>query len=200
MQFNKAEYLSSFFKFKDIPTTGLPEIAFAGRSNVGKSTLINKVLNRKKLVQVSKTPGKTKALNYFAVDNKYHFVDLPGFGYAKVPLKEKQSWGKLIENYLKGSPNLKGLVHIIDSRRGLMESDWTLIEFVSYIHNELGKDLNVLYVLSKSDKLKSKARSDTYQKTIQDLGCDPRQLIFFSALSGQGVTEIRKIIAEILNE
>jgi len=178
----------------------LPEIAFAGRSNVGKSTLMNKVLNRKKLVQVSKTPGKTKALNYFEVDGKFHFVDLPGFGYAKVPLKEKQSWGKLIESYLKGSPNLKGLVHIIDSRRGLMDADWTLIEFVSYIHNELGKDLSVLYVLSKSDKLKSKVRSNTYKKAIQDLGCDPRQLIFFSALSGQGVAEIRKLILEILTQ
>jgi len=200
MQFNNANYLSSFFKFGDIPKTGLPEIAFAGRSNVGKSTLMNKVLNRKKLVQVSKTPGKTKALNYFEVDGKFHFVDLPGFGYAKVPLKEKQSWGKLIESYLKGSPNLKGLVHIIDSRRGLMDADWTLIEFVSYIHNELGKDLSVLYVLSKSDKLKSKVRSDTYKKAIQDLGCDPRQLIFFSALSGQGVAEIRKLILEILTQ
>ena len=200
MQFKNAKYLSSFFSFKDIPTTGLPEIAFAGRSNVGKSTLINKVLNRKKLVQVSKTPGKTKALNYFEVDEKYYFVDLPGFGYAKVPLKEKKSWGQLIESYLKGSSNLKGLVHIIDSRRGLMETDWTLIEFVSYIHNELDRDLSVLYVLSKSDKLKSRELTDRYRKINQELGCDPRQLLFFSALSGQGVAEIRKLIMEILSQ
>ncbi len=200
MYFTNANYLSSFYKFKDIPKTGYPEIAFAGRSNVGKSTLINKVLNRKKLVQVSKTPGKTQALNYFEVSGKYYFVDLPGFGYAKVPLQAKHSWGQLIESYLKGSPNLKGLIHIIDCRRGLLDTDWTLIDFVSYIHKESKRDLNVLYVLSKSDKLKSKARSDIYQKTINELGCDPGQLIFFSALSGQGVIEIRKLILEILTK
>jgi len=200
MYFTNANYLSSFYKFKDIPKTGYPEIAFAGRSNVGKSTLLNKVLNRKKLVQVSKTPGKTQALNYFEVSGKYYFVDLPGFGYAKIPLKAKKLWGDLIESYLKGSPKLKGLIHIIDCRRGLLDTDWTLIDFVSYIHQELKRDLNVLYVLSKSDKLKSKARSDIYQKTINELGCGPRQLIFFSALSGQGVTEIRKLILEILTK
>jgi len=200
MHFANANYLSSFYAFKDIPKTGYPEIAFAGRSNVGKSTLINKVLNRKKLVQVSKTPGKTQALNYFEVNGQYYFVDLPGFGYARVPLQAKHSWGKLIESYLKGSPNLKGLIHIIDCRRGLLDTDWTLIDFVSYIHQELKRDLSVLYVLSKSDKLKSKARSDIYQKTLTDLGCNPHQLIFFSALSGQGVTEIRKLILEILTK
>jgi len=200
MQLTNAKYLSSFYKFKDIPKNNYPEIAFAGRSNVGKSTLINQVLNRKKLVQVSKTPGKTQALNFFEVCGKYYFVDLPGFGYARIPLEAKRLWGELIESYLKGSPNLKGLVHIIDCRRGLLDTDWTLIDFVRYIHEELKRDLNVLYVLSKSDKLKSKARADIYQKTIQELGCDPGQLIFFSALSGQGVTEIRKLILEILTK
>lgn len=200
MLFKEAKYLSSFFSFKDIPKSGYPEIAFAGRSNVGKSTLINKVLNRKKLVQVSKTPGKTKALNYFEVEGRYYFVDLPGYGYARVSKKERGTWGKLIESYLSKSPNLKGLIHIVDSRRGILDADWTLIEFVSYIHNELNRDLKVLYVLSKADKLKSKARSETYKKAIERLQCDPDQLIFFSSLSGQGVTEIRKMIMEILSQ
>jgi GTP-binding protein len=199
MQFNDAKYISSYFKFNDIPQSGLPEVAFAGRSNVGKSTLINKVLNRKKLVQVSNTPGKTKALNYFEVDSKYHFVDLPGYGYAKVAKTDRISWGKLIESYLKHSPNLKGLIHIMDSRRGVLDIDWTLIEFMSYIHEKSDRDVMVLYVLSKSDKLKSKVRSDTYRDVIARLGCDPSQLLFFSAITGQGLAEIRKSIMEMLN-
>ena len=198
MFFKQAKYLSSYFKFEAIPKFNIPEIAFAGRSNVGKSTLINKVLNRKSLVQVSKTPGKTRALNYFEIDGKYHFVDLPGYGFAKVSKSDRDAWGKLIESYLSGSPNLKGLVHILDCRRGLTELDWTLIEFVSYINSRQDKSLQVVYVLSKADKLKSKGRSEIYRRVLAELQCDPRQLIFFSAINGQGVIEIRKIIAGIL--
>lgn len=200
MLFKNAKYLSSYFKFSDIPKSNIPEIAFAGRSNVGKSTLINNVLNRKNLVQVSKTPGKTRALNYFEVDGKFHFVDLPGYGFAKVAKSERDTWGKLIESYLRESSNLRGLVHIIDCRRGLLETDWTLIDFVSYIFNKSERPLKVVYVLSKADKLKSAGRAETYKNILAELKCDPRQLIFFSALNGQGVVEIRKIIAEILTK
>lgn len=200
MLFKDAKYLSSYFKFSDIPKSKIPEIAFAGRSNVGKSTLINNVLNRKSLAQVSKTPGKTRTLNYFKIDGKFHFVDLPGYGFAKVAKSERDTWGKLIESYLRESLNLRGLVHIIDSRRGLLETDWTLIDFVSYIFNESDRPLKVVYVLSKADKLKSSERAATYKKILAELKCDPHQLIFFSALNGQGVVEIRKIIAEILTK
>jgi len=198
MQFNHAEYKASYYQVTAIPKTGYPEVAFSGRSNVGKSSLINKILNRKRLAQVSKTPGKTRALNYFEIDHKYYFVDLPGFGYAKISKKEKAEWSSLIESYLKQSQHLKGIVHIIDCRRGMMETDWALIEFIDYIQKEINSDLNVLWVLSKSDKLKTKARSEVYKKTLDDLKCDPGQLVFFSALKGQGVVEIRKIIQEML--
>jgi len=198
MQFNSAEYVASFYKASDIPKTGYPEVAFAGRSNVGKSTLINKVINRKKIAQVSKTPGKTRALNYFEINYKYYFVDLPGFGYAKISKKEKETWGTLIESYLQSSKSLKGIVHIIDCRRGLMDIDRTLIEYIDYIQQNTNNSLKVLWVLSKSDKLKTKARSEVYKKVLDDLKCDPGQLIFFSALKGQGVVEIRKIIMEML--
>jgi len=199
MLFKDAKYVSSFFKFKDIPRNGYPEIAFAGRSNVGKSTLINNVLNRKNLVQVSKTPGKTKALNYFEVDGKYYFVDLPGFGFAKVSKDARDAWGDLIETYLSKSPSLKALVHIIDSRRGVLDADWTLVEFISHINKQTDRNVEALYVLSKSDKLKNSERSEIYKDVLSKLNCDPRQLIFFSSLSGQGVVEIRKLIAEIIN-
>ncbi len=199
MQFNQAKYVASYFNADDIPGTGYPEIAFAGRSNVGKSTLINKILNRRKIAQVSKTPGKTKALNYFEINGKYYFVDLPGYGFARVPKPEREAWGKLIEGYLRDSKALRGLVHIIDCRRGVMETDWTLIEYISYIHNELEKDIGVIYVLSKADKLKSKARTEIYKNVLNELQCDPRQLIFSSATSGQGIPEIRKLVAEMLS-
>ncbi|MCD6162065.1 MAG: YihA family ribosome biogenesis GTP-binding protein [candidate division Zixibacteria bacterium] len=198
MQFKNADYTASYYNLSDIPKTGYPEIAFAGRSNVGKSSLINKILNRKKLAQVSKTPGKTKALNYFEIDRKYYFVDLPGFGYAHVSKKERDSWGELIEAYLSKSNNLKGIVHIIDSRRGIMEIDISLVNFVNYLYREHQIDLKMLWILSKSDKLKSKAKSDVYKKALQDLQCDPGQLIFFSTTNGQGVTEVRKLIMEML--
>ncbi len=198
MQFNNAEYIASFYKASDIPRTGYPEIAFAGRSNVGKSTLINRVLNRKKLAQVSKTPGKTRALNYFEIDHKYYFVDLPGFGYAKISKKERETWGALIESYLQNSTKLKGIIHIIDCRRGLMDIDRALVEYIDYIQQKTNNNLKVLWVLSKSDKLKSKARPEIYKKALDDLECDPGQLIFFSALKGQGIVEIRKIIMEML--
>jgi GTP-binding protein len=118
---------SSFYKFKIYlkPLSGNRRRAF----NVGKSTLINQVLNRKKLVQVSKTPGKTQALNYFEISGKYYFVDLPGFGYARIPLEAKRSWGDLIESYLKVS-EFKGLIHIIDCRRFV--GWWTLMD-LNYI-------------------------------------------------------------------
>ena len=192
MQFTSAEFVSSFFKTGDTPNTGYPEIAFSGRSNVGKSTLINKILNRKNLAQISKTPGKTRALNYFIINNKYYFVDLPGFGFARVSKKDKLQWGKLIESYFKTSKYLKGAIHIIDSRRGLMDSDRTLIEYMGHF------DINVLWVLSKADKLKRQARTELYQKTLKELDCNPQRLIFFSATDGLGVTEIRNLIMEML--
>ena len=192
MRFTNAEYVGSFFKAVDIPKTGYPEIAFAGRSNVGKSTLINKILNRKKLAQVSKSPGKTRALNYFEIDHKYYFVDLPGFGYAKISKKDREQWGKLIESYFKTSKKLKGVIHIIDSRRGLMDSDRSLKEYIDYF------DIEVLWVLSKVDKLKNQARADIYRNTLHELNCSPQRLMFFSAVDGLGVTEIKKLIMEIL--
>ena len=192
MWFANAEYVGSFFKVEDIPKTGYPEIAFAGRSNVGKSTLINKILNRKKLAQVSKSPGKTRALNYFEIDHKYYFVDLPGFGYAKISKKDREQWGKLIESYFKTSKKLKGVIHIIDSRRGLMDSDRSLKEYIDYF------DIEVLWVLSKVDKLKNQARADIYRNTLHELNCSPQRLMFFSAVDGLGVTEIKKLIMEIL--
>jgi len=197
MLFKEAEYVGSFYNAAEIPRTGFAEVAFAGRSNVGKSTLINKVLNRKKLVQVSKTPGKTKALNYFVVDRKYYFVDLPGYGFARISKQEKLNWGALIEAYLRNSVGLKGIVHIIDSRRGLMETDWLLINFMNDINGDRDTPLKTIWVLSKIDKLAAKAGTDIKLETVRLLKCAASQVIGFSAVSGEGVFEIRKMIREM---
>ena len=200
MQFKNASFVASYHTLSALPKTGYPEIAFAGRSNVGKSSLINKVLNRRKLAQVSKTPGKTRALNYFIVDNRYYFVDLPGFGYARIAKEERRSWGKLIDAYLSGSAYLKGIVHIIDSRRGLGEADYDLIDYLDRLNAELKKDLKVLWVLSKSDKLNNREKGETFKKVLDELECEPKQLIYFSAKNNQGVTEVKRLIMEILSK
>lgn len=198
MQFKNARYLSSYFDVSELPKTDFPEIAFAGRSNVGKSTLINTVLNRKKLALVSKTPGKTRALNYYEVDGKYYFVDLPGYGFARVSKKERYAWEPLIESYLKTSPNLKGVVHVLDSRLGLTDLDYTLVEYSGHIKRNVNARLGLLWVLTKADKLGSQARKERYQEVLSGLGSDPPCLVFFSALNGTGVVEVRRRIMEIL--
>jgi GTP-binding protein len=200
MLFKEAEFVGSFYDVAQAPRTSFPEVAFAGRSNVGKSTLINKVLNRKKLAQVSKTPGKTKALNYFAVDRKFYFVDLPGYGFAKISKKERLDWGALIESYLHNSVALKGIVHIIDSRRGMMETDWLLVDFINDINKNRVLALKTVWVLSKIDKLGMNARTETLGKTIQLLRCQASQVIGFSAINGDGVFEIRKLIREMFTK
>ena len=200
MLFREAEFVGSFYDVAQAPRTGYPEVAFAGRSNVGKSTLINKVLNRKKLVQVSKTPGKTRALNYFVVDRKFYFVDLPGYGFAKISKMERQNWGKLIESYLRNSVVLKGIVHIIDSRRGLMETDWLLVDFVADINKKREAALKTIWILSKIDKLGARAKAESLGKTVRLLKCREAQVIGFSAINGDGVFEIRKLIREMLTK
>lgn len=200
MLFKEAEFVGSFYDAAQTPRTGYPEVAFAGRSNVGKSTLINKVLNRKKLVQVSKTPGKTRALNYFMVDRKFYFVDLPGYGFAKISKKERLDWGALIESYLHNSVALKGIVHIIDSRRGLMETDWLLVDFVADVNKKREAALKTIWILSKIDKLGKRTKVESISKTVRLLKCRESQVIGFSAINGDGVFEIRKLIREMLTK
>jgi GTP-binding protein len=127
-----ADYLKSAYYPKDYPETDLPEIAFVGRSNVGKSSMINTLLGRKKLVKVSQKPGKTRSINWFTVEDKLLFVDLPGYGYAKVSKKDRQLWGQIIETYLKERTNLKACVLIYDIRRKPSEEDLNMLEWLKY--------------------------------------------------------------------
>ena len=194
MEFNEAVFVGSFYDMAQIPRTGFAQIAFAGRSNVGKSSLINRLLNRKNLAQVAKRPGKTRALNFYEINRHYYFVDLPGYGFARVAKEEQTTWRKLIDSYLEQTRNLQGVVHIIDSRRGLQEDDLSLIEYIGFPQRK------ILWVLSKSDKLSANQKAAVYRDTLNQLQCSPKELIFFSALDGTGVSELKKLVSEILRK
>ena len=148
MKIHSAEFLLSASTKRQFPAETLPEIAFAGRSNVGKSTLINSLLNRKKLVKTSATPGKTQLINFFKVNEKFYFVDLPGYGYAKVPESVRRKWHNLVEAYLSERKTLRNVVLIIDSRHNPTIQDRQLLEWLEYFQRPS------LIVASKIDKLK----------------------------------------------
>jgi GTP-binding protein len=202
MRYSKARYLASYPDYKLAPKTGLPEIAFGGRSNVGKSSLLNSLLNQKKLAQISKTPGKTRLLNYFAVmDNKnkdkMHFVDLPGYGYAKVSREMRNSWKGLIEGYLENSQHLKGFLLLIDCRRGIQDEEIQLIE---YLH-ALGK--NICPILTKSDKLKRQQKTLVVRESTEVLarfGGEGFFPVLHSAKTGEGNDLIWRWIGERIKD
>jgi GTP-binding protein len=146
--FMSVEFVKSITNLKDQPKSKLPEIAFAGRSNVGKSSLLNSIFNRKNLVKTSSTPGKTQQINYFIVSNKFYFVDLPGYGYARIPLNIKKSWQGMMENYLLKNKYLKRIYLLIDSRHDLQNSDREMIDWLDQ------SAINFTIILSKYDKLK----------------------------------------------
>lgn len=191
MNYNKAEFLTSYGKFNQIPPSDRVEIAFSGRSNVGKSSLINKIFNRKSLARVSATPGKTVTINFYGLEN-IHIVDLPGYGYAKVAKTEKQRWAGLIEGYLQADRDLGLVFQLVDFRHPPTEDDVHMINFL------IDSEIPFAIVLTKADKLK-KSQREARMKALQDeLPCaDQITVIPFSAETGEGVEEIRRIIEEI---
>ena len=159
------------------PRLSQPEIAFAGRSNVGKSSLINRLLNRK-IARTSQTPGRTRQLNFFTINQALTFVDLPGYGYAKVAKSERAAWQRLIEDYLIHAPNLCGVVIILDIRRGPEAEEAALADFLAY------HDRPFLFVATKCDKLTRNQREKQRQVLTQKIGGEPPLL--FSARDGHG--------------
>lgn len=177
----KVEFLKSAFQESHYPPPDKPEIAFGGRSNVGKSSLLNVLVNRRKLARTSGRPGRTQAINFFAVDDRLYLVDLPGYGYARVPLKVRESWGKMVENYLKGRTNLKAVVVILDIRRDPSEDDKGLLQWLAHYGVES------ILVLTKADKLK-RHQSIVRAKTIREQlsGIPFERPIIFSARTRDG--------------
>ena len=180
MIIKSSEFIKSAVKPKHYPADGLPEIAFAGRSNVGKSSLINTLLNRKRLVKTSRTPGRTQLINFFLINKTFSFVDLPGYGYANVPASVRKSWGPMVETYLSTRQVLRGVVLIMDIRRtpGLQETN-----FIEWLHHYNNPSI---LVLTKVDKLSKTNRIKQRRANANALGVDVDDLILFSAKSRQG--------------
>ena len=186
-------FLKSAFQEKHYPPQDKPEIAFAGRSNVGKSTLINVLVNRKGVARTSSKPGRTQALNFFCVENHFYLVDLPGYGYARVPLEVKKSWGKMVETYLVKRSNLKAVLVILDIRRDPTEGDMDLLNWLKQY------GIHVILVLTKADKVsKSKNIARARRIGIQLEGLAVDKPVVFSSKTRVGKEEIWERINAVI--
>ena len=190
MIINSAEFVTSAVKAADYPAGELPEVALAGRSNVGKSSLLNKLVNRKRLARISNTPGRTRLINFFRVNGAFHLVDLPGYGYAKVPLREKESWREMVEGYLMTRQNLRGVVMLVDSRHPPTAQDVQMYHWLKH------RGMDAVVIATKADK-NSRSRLLQSLKVIRAAlplaGGD--HLLPFSSETGQGREELLEIIA-----
>lgn len=192
MNFNKAEFYTSFGKLSQMPKSDRLEIAFSGRSNVGKSSLINKIFNRKSLAKVSSVPGKTVTINFFTLENIY-IVDLPGYGYAKVSKSEKKGWGDLIGGYLENPErDLELVFQLVDMRHAPTKDDIQMINFL------IDSEIPFVIVFTKADKLKKTAREERMKAFAEEIPCfEDITCVPFSTVTGEGVEQIREIIEEI---
>lgn len=174
------QFIKSATRPAHYPEGDLPEIAFAGRSNVGKSSLVNVLVNRKNLVRTSSTPGRTQLINFFQVNDDFMLVDLPGYGYAKVPLAVKKDWRPMMETYLAKRKNLRGVVLILDIRRVPTEDDLQMLAWLR------AYSVAPILVVTKCDKLSKNERARQTAVIAEKLGVDKGELTFFSALNKEG--------------
>lgn len=191
MNFHNVVFETSYATSDALIESDLMEIAFSGRSNVGKSSMINKIFNRKNLARVSSMPGKTATINFFRVEN-VRFVDLPGYGYAKVSKSEKQRWAELMEGYFNGNRDLALVVQLIDFRHPITADDASMVNYL------IEMEIPFIIALTKADKLSAKQRAERISSLKSEIPCfDSITVIEFSSLTGEGVDEIKKIITEI---
>lgn len=193
MNFNKAEFEKAFGLLTQLQIADKPEITFAGRSNVGKSSLLNKLFNRKNLARVSSVPGKTVTVNFYNVDGE-RFVDLPGYGYAKIPKAEKQRFAELMEGYFQSGRDIRLVVQLIDMRHKPTADDMAMISFLKQF------EIPFAVVLTKSDKLKKKEYTSQKELIINELGNPEYPVIPFSSVTGEGVEEIKCVIEKALEK
>lgn len=185
-----AEFVTSAVKPEQYPLAELPEVAFGGRSNVGKSSLINTLVNRKRLVKTSSTPGRTQLINFFVVNHVLSLVDLPGYGYAKVPAAVRKKWGPMVETYLSKRPNLKMLILLMDIRRTPGVEELNFLDWLDHY------GIGVIPVLTKSDKLSKTKQAKQNQLAAETLGLPDAQFVRFSAKTRQGRDELWRRIAQ----
>jgi len=195
MKITSAEFVISAVAPKQYPTDGLPEIALVGRSNVGKSSLLNKMMNRKSLARTSSRPGKTQTLNYFRVNNQLYFVDFPGYGYAKVAKSIKEQWGKMIQTYLSKRDELRFIIQLVDIRHAPSKDDIAMYEWCKQI------GIPTIVVATKGDKI-ARGRWQQHLKVIREhlKLRDTDSLLVFSSETGQGRDELWAEIFRRLKE
>ena len=192
MNFNQVTFETSFGDFSQILKSDLPEIVFSGRSNVGKSSLINTIFNRKNLARVSSVPGKTTTINFFRMEN-VRFVDLPGYGYAKVSKSEKNRWSNLIGGYFNDDRDIALIMQLVDVRHSPSKEDMVMINFL------IESELPFIIILTKCDKLSKKQLQERLSSFKNDIPySDQITMIPFSSTNFMGVEEVRNIITEIL--
>lgn len=194
MKITSAEFITSAVNQTQYPPDVLPEVAFAGRSNVGKSSLINTLVNKKHLVKTSSRPGRTQTLNFFLINKHYHFVDLPGYGFAEVPLKVRAQWKGMVEGYLSSRKSLQLVVIILDVRRVPGSDDASLMRWLE------SANLPFLAVLTKADKLSKNGQQAQHRIIRERLMLKKEEMILFSAVNHQGRLEVLHYIIEALRQ
>ena len=192
MIIKSAEFVTSAVRPSQYPPAVLPEIAFAGRSNVGKSSLINTLVNRKHLVKTSATPGRTQLINFFSINDKFSFVDIPGYGYAKVPVSVKKKWGPMIETYLTTRKTLKGIVLILDIRRTPGPEEMNMLDWLNHY------TIPFVLVLTKSDKLSKIRQKKQLTQIANTLSINRDHFVLFSAKSRQGKDEVWEAVNNLI--
>lgn len=192
MVIKNVEFIKSATRPAHYPEGDLPEIAFAGRSNVGKSSLINVLVNRKSLVRTSSTPGRTQLINFFDVNGEFTLVDLPGYGFARVPLAVKKEWGPMMETYLSKRANLRGVILILDIRRTPVAEDVQMLRWLRTY------SVKPIIVVTKCDKVSKNERAKQSAVIAQTIGIQMSELNFFSVLSKEGKDQIWQRIEGVL--
>ncbi len=190
MLIKRADFITSMKDYGDYATKGCPEVAFAGKSNVGKSSMINKLTNRNKLARTSATPGKTRLINVYQINEEVNFIDLPGYGFAKVSKTEKQSWGKMMQNYFATTEDLCHVFHLVDIRHDPTQEDCEMNVFL----RQAGIPFTV--IATKADKISRGARMKHIAAICRALAVQPWQVIPFSAEDGSGKEDILSKIEE----
>ena len=192
--FSQAAFIASVGKLSELPPEGIPELVFAGRSNVGKSSAINALVKRKRLAFFSKTPGRTQTINFYDLGGRARLVDLPGYGYARVPQSVRAQWDALVGGYLRGRASLAGVVVIMDARHPFMPHDLGMLKWVAPLR------LPLLILLAKADKLsraERKAALELAQRRLAETG-GLGEVLLFSSPSGEGVDQARAMLEEWL--
>ena len=192
MKIKTAEFVTSAVKPNQYPAPDFPEVAFAGRSNVGKSSLINTLVNRKRLVKTSSTPGRTQLINFFLINGTLSMVDLPGYGYARVPAAVKKQWGPMVETYLAQRESLKAVVLLLDVRRTPRAEESQFMDWLRHYQ------IPFILVLTKADKLSNNKIRQQFPQAAQILGVGAEELILFSAKTRKGLEVLWKRIERIV--